>query len=164
MKNFKSILLIIVIIIVQMFLINTCRGQSSIVVNNHTPYKVDKLIQDALTILQIKDVVVFVRETDLNTLYTTNKATVIEKSNNHVYFLYIDKNTKEKEIKHIIIHECIHIFQMYRDRLVQIDKYNVIFDGVKINLLTSNYYNRKYEIEAEMLIIPLLRQIKLCNN
>lgn len=74
------------------------------------------------------------------------KAYIIPKSG--YYKVGISKNISDSYLVTTLSHELIHLKQFYDNRLVIIDKNNVIWEGKQLKIYPENYESREWEIEA----------------
>jgi len=80
----------------------------------------------------------------------------------HLYFIYLSPDVKEKEIPIILAHEFVHIEQFESGRLkILSEKDNlVMYKGKTYNLNFYTYYNLPYEKEARIKGYCLLKKYR----
>lgn len=150
---------IIIAIILLQFVVSQCNAN---LIQNKTDYQIDTLIKNVLDILQVKDVIVIIK--NVPNLYTENYkdiyALTFEQHDNKVYIIYLSEKCMYLNVNDIIIHELIHVQQYYKDRLIQIDNKTVKFRNDIYNLFQDDYDTRLFEIEAIQLVKHIKQLIK----
>jgi len=148
--NIKYVLAIVALFLIQIIFINSCKADNRIA--NYTDYKVEGEIEHVCKLFSLDSVGIMIRYMSFmfdRPDYKNLTAYVIPNGNNN-YTIFLKKDMDEN-IKTVITHEMIHVFQFYSMKLEWISFTEMKYNGKLINCQKVRYENRPWEREAFIL-------------
>ena len=173
MKNiWKFVIAVLIVLVVVLLISRTTNNQnyfnevqldsSNYIGNNVNKPYIDTILNVGLSILNLKNVTIFVSPLSENTklMFASEggelKAHIREYNGN--YYIFIDDVDRLESIE-ILSHELVHLKQYHDGRLMLKDK-TPIWLGEEFPLTLVSYDNRPWEIEAYMVDDVLESKIK----